>query len=180
MRNLSFCGVKWDKKYALAFIIALICSFICGIVLCNFINYSTSLLNLADDYVYYVFNFKNGNIIFPHLLGDMLYFYIFFLISYFTKFKYLNLIFVFLRGLLFGLYTALIISVGAFGGVMVIIFVFVPATLISLAACYFIGEFCIRADKRYCFFIPAVCALADCIVMLLLVNVLFRVVIIIV
>ncbi len=101
MRNLSFCGVKWDKKYALAFIIALICSFICGIVLCNFINYSTSLLNLADDYVYYVFNFKNGNIIFPHLLGDMLYFYIFFLISYFTKFKYLNLIFVFFKGALF-------------------------------------------------------------------------------
>ena len=86
----------------------------------------------------------------------------------------------FLRGLFYGVYTALIITVGAFSGVIVIIFVFVPATLISLALCYFAGEFCIKADKKYCFFIPAALALIDLIIMALLVNVVFRVVIIIV
>ncbi len=180
MRNLSFCSEKWDKRYALAFLIALICSIICGIVLCKFINYNAYLRNLAGDYVYNVFNFKNSNILLPHFLGDVLYFYIFFAIGYFTKFKYINLIFVFLRGLFFGVYTALIIMVGAFSGVIVIIFVFVPATLISLALCYFAGEFCIKADKKYCFFIPAALALIDLIIMALLVNVVFRVIIIIV
>lgn len=139
MRNLSFCGDKWDKKYALAFIITLICSIICGIVLCKCVNHNAYLRNLASDYVYNVFNFKNSNIVLPHLLGDLLYLYIFFLISYFTKFKYINLIFVFLRGIFFGIYTALIITVCAFSGVIAVIFVFIPATLISFALCYAVG-----------------------------------------
>ncbi len=180
MRNLSFCGEKWDKRYALAFIIALSCSIICGIVLCRFVNYNYYLRNLADEYVYNVFNFKNAQIVFPHFLGDLLYFYIFFLIGYFTKFKYVSLVFVFLRGIFFGIYTVLIISVGAFSGVVTLIFVFIPATLISLVLCYACGEFCPKCDKRYCLFIPAAVALADLIIILLLENVIFRVVIIIV
>ena len=180
MRNFCLKDFYLDKKYIIASIITLLCAIICGIVLCKFINYNAYLRNLAGDYVYNVFNFKNSNILLPHFLGDVLYFYIFFSIGYFTKFKYINLIFVFLRGLFFGVYTALIITVGAFSGVIVIIFVFVPATLISLALCYFAGEFCIKADKKYCFFIPAALALIDLIIMALLVNVVFRVVIIIV
>lgn len=180
MRNLSLLSEKWDKKYGLAFLIALICSVICGIVLCKFVNYNNYLRNLAVDYLYNAYNFKNGSLIFPHLLGDVLYFYIFFLIGYFTKFKYLNLIFVFFRGMFLGIYTALIITVGSFSGVIAVVFIFVPASIISLIFCFLVSEFCFKIDKRYVLFIPAVLAVLDCFIILLLINVLFRVVIIIV
>lgn len=180
MRNLSFCTEKWDKRYALAFLIALVCSIICGIVLCKYVSSNIYLRNLASDYVYNVFNFNNTKIIFPHLLADVIYFYIFFLLGYFTKFKYLSLIFVFLKGLFFGIYIVLIIAVGTFSGVIVALFVFIPATIISFAICYLICEFCVNTDKKYCFFIPAVIAVADMLVLLLLINAIFRIVIIIV
>lgn len=135
---------------------------------------------MACDYVYNVFNFENAPIVLSHLLGDILYFYAFFLICYYTKFKYLTLIFLFMRGLFFGIYTVLLVCVSAFGGVLVVVFVFVPATLISIAVCFVLGALCSGSQIRYAFLIPAVLAVIDCIVMLLLVNVLFRVVIIIV
>ena len=180
MRNLSFCREKWDKRYFLAFCIVLLCSIICGLVLCKFVNYNNYLRNLVSDYVYNVFNFKNTSLVFAHLLGDILYCYVFFVLGYLTKFKYFNLIVLFLRGLFFGIYCVLMVTVASFSGVIVLIFVFVPSTLISMALCFISSEFCGMVDRKYAFLVPAALALIDCIIMLLLINVLFRVVIIIV
>lgn len=156
------------------------CALICGIALCDFVTRNAYLMDLAGDYVYNVFNFKNSALIVPHILGDILYFYVFFLIGYFTKFKYITLIFLFLRGLFFGVYVVLLVCVSTFGGVMVMIFVFIPATLISVAICYALVEFGRCWDNKFVFAVPAALALIDCIVLLLLVNLVFRVVIIIV
>ena len=180
MRNLSFCREKWDKKYFFAFLITLGCAIICGIVLCKSVISNKYLRDLACDYVYNVFNFKNSPLILSHLLGDVLYFYIFFLIAYFTKFKYLSLIFAFLRGLFFGIYIVLLIGANAFGGVLVVVLVFIPSTVISLAVCYFLCEFCKSLSCKFVLLIPLILALVDALIMLLLVNVVFRVVIIIV
>ena len=180
MRNLSCCRPKWDKKYFFAFLITLVCSIICGIALCDYVTRNEYLRNLACDYIFNVFNFKNSALIVPHILGDILYFYIFFLIGYFTKFKYLTLIFLFLRGIFFGVYVVLLVCVNSFGGVIVTVFVFVPATLISVAVCYLLVEFGRCWDNKLVFAVPAALALIDCIVLLLLINLVFRVVIIIV
>lgn len=180
MRNLSSCRSKWDKRYFFAFLITLVCSIICGIALCEQVTHNTYLRNLASDYVYNVFNFNNSALILSHILGDILYFYIFFLICYFTKLKYITLIFLFLKGLFFGVYVVLLISVSSFGGVIVTIFVFVPATLVSIVICFLLAEFCKKCDKKFVFLIPAALAIVNCIILLLLVNLVFRVVIVIV
>lgn len=180
MRNLSFCKNKWDKKFLLAFIITLICSIICGIVLYKSVTIIVYFRDFADEYVYNVFNFNNSSLFLSHFISDIFYFYIIFLICYFTKFKYLSLILLYLRGIFFGVYSVLLLINNSVGGILVLLFVFLPTNLISIAVCFLIAEFCKNIDFKYVFIIPAVLALVDAIILMLLVNVVFRVVIIIV
>ncbi len=180
MRNLSFCGKKWDKKYFLAFLITFLCSVVCGIVLYQPVTVNIYFINYACDYVYNVFNFQNTPLFFTHFLADCLYFCLFFFICGFSKLKYLTLILVFLKGLFFSLYAAILFCVSSVGGVLVAIFVFLPASIASFVICIIITEICKSFDKKIAVFVPFALALADGIILMLLVNVLFRVVIIIV
>ena len=164
----------------LAFIITLICAIICGIVLYKPVISNYYFIDLADEYVFNVFNFRNTQLLFTHLLSDLIYFYICFFIAYFTKLKYITLIFIYLRGLFLGIYSVILVAVDTVGGVFVMVFVFLPATLFSLAICYAVTEFCKRINKKYAVFVPAVLAIADLVVYALLINVVFRVVIVIV
>ena len=180
MRNLSFCSEKWDKRYALAFLIALICSIICGIVLFKLSNINIYFINFANDYICNVFKFKNGNLIFPHLLSNLFYFYIFFLIGYFTKFKYLTLIIIFFRGIYFSVYATILISLNSLGGITVAVLVFIPSSVFSLIFCYLNIDLCKIINKKYVFVMPLIFALLNMLILLMLINVLFRVVIVIV
>ena len=180
MRNLLFCGYKWDKKFFFAFLITLVCALVCGIALYKPVTVNVYFIELGYTYVYRVFNFKNWTLFIAHFFSDLIFLYIIFLICYFTKLKYLSLILIFLRGLFFGIYSAILVCASAFGGVVVLIFVFVPATLISLALCYIVAEFSKVCNQNFVFGIPAALALIDGIVLLLLINVVFRIVIIIV
>lgn len=179
MRNLSFKGAKWDKKYVLAFLITLGCAIICGIVLCIFIENNSYFDVFTKDYVYYVFNFQNGSLIFSHLLVDLLYFYAIFLVCFFCKFKLISLIFVFLRGIIVGIYVSLLFAVSAIGGATVAIFVFLPTSLVSLFMCLVVAECCKLIKRKYAFIFPAVLAVISTLVLVFLVNVLFRLVIVI-
>jgi len=180
MRNFSLNGFKADKKFIIAVIITLLCAIICGIVLFKLVTINIYFKEFASNYVYYVFNFKNSTLIFSHIITEIFYLYLFFVIGYFTKFKYLCLIFVFVRGLFFSVYTAILIGMNAFGGVTVAIFVFIPTSLISIIFCCITVEICKCINKKYCFFVPLAFALINTIILLLLVNVVFRVVIVIV
>ena len=108
------------------------------------------------------------------------YFYIFFLISYFTKFKYLTLIFIFIRGIYFAVYASILFTVISFGGITVAVLVFIPISLLSLIFSCMICDCCRSVNKKYVFLIPAALALINMLILLLLINVLFRVVIVIV
>lgn len=180
MRNLSFCGCKWDKRFFLAFLITLGCAIICGIVLYKPVLSNVYFRNLTCDYVYNVFNFKTVRLCTAHVLGDILYLYIFFLICYFTKYKYLTLILLYLRGLFFGIYVSIMIGANSFSGIIVAVFVFIPASLVSFVLSFLVCELCKCINKRYAFALPAIFAAVDCLVLILLINVLFRVVIAIV
>lgn len=180
MRIFSFIGYKCDRKLFFAYLIVLSCAIISGIVLCTLLNFNVYLVNYASEYVFNVFNFKNFQLLFIRLLSAILYCYLFFLICYFTNYKYLVLIFVFLRGLIASVYTVIMVSIGAFGGVLVAVFVFVPSTIVSLFLCYLVCECCRNINKRYLVWFPALVALVDTVILLMLVNVIFRVVIIIV
>ncbi|MDE7453047.1 MAG: hypothetical protein K2N22_01410, partial [Clostridia bacterium] len=87
---------------------------------------------------------------------------------------------VFVRGLFFAIYAAILFELVTFGGITVAILVFIPTYLISLAFCWFVTDFCKVVNKKCVFVLPAVLALANSVIMVVLVNVVFRVVIVIV
>lgn len=180
MGNLSFIGFKCDKRLIIAYIIVLICSIISGIVLCTLANFNIYFVNYASEYLYKVFNFKNFSLLLIRLFSSVLYAYLFFLICYFAKCKYLVLIFVFIRGLICSVYTVIMISIGTLGGVLVAVLVFIPSSLVSFALLYLLCDSCKNINKKYLPWFPAIFAVADAVILLLLVNVVFRVVIIIV
>lgn len=180
MRNLSFKGFSCDKKYLVAFIITLVCSIISGIVLYKLSNINVYFANFANNYVFYVFNFKNSKLIFPHLLVELFYLYSFFLVAYFTKFKFLTLILLFVRVIFFVIYSAILCSLNALGGVIVAVLVFIPASIVSIVLCYIIAEFSKIINRKIVYFVPAIFATANSLLLLVLVNLLFRVIIVIV
>ena len=180
MRNLSFSKFKCDKKYLIAVLVTLLCAIICGIVLYINVNINIYFSYFAEEYIYCVFNFKNASIIFSHLLSELFYVYLFFLIGYFTKFKYFTLIFIFIRGIYFAVYASILFTVISFGGITVAVLVFIPISLLSLIFSCMICDCCRSVNKKYVFLIPAALALINMLILLLLINVLFRVVIVIV
>ncbi len=180
MRNLSFNEFSCDKKYIIASVVTLICAIICGIVLYKLSNINVYFVNFANDYIFYVFNFKNSKLIFPHLLGELFYMYLFFVTAYCTKFKFLTLIILFVRGIYFAIYSAILFSLNSLGGITVAVLVFIPASVVSIIFCYLIAESCRIINKKYVFFVPAVCALINTLILIILTNILFRVIIVIV
>ena len=180
MRNLSLNGYKCDKKYLLAVGITFVCAIISGIVLYKIIGIGSYFKNFADDYVYYVFNFKNGSLIFSHIFSELLYLYAFFIIAYFVKIKYLTLIVAYIRCIFIATYTIILVSTLGLGGIIVAVFVFLPTALISLALCCATAELCRCVNGRFAVFLPLVFAVANTVVLVLLVNVVFRFIIIIV
>lgn len=180
MRNLSFFGCKLDSKYFFTTILTLICAIISGIVLYKCANISIYFLEFTQNYIFIIFNFQNVELIFPHILSELFYAYLFFLIGYFTKYKYLTLILVFIRGLYFAVYTAILIELNAFGGITVAILIFIPTSLLSVCIDFIIVECCKIINRKYVFFMPAVLALTDTLILLLLLNIVFRIIIVIV
>ena len=180
MRNFCCNDLKPDKKFLLVFIITLLCAIICGIVLNKTVIFNIYFRKFAEDFIYNVYNFQNYPLLVTHLISDVVYFYVIFFICYFSKLKYLSLILIFLRGLFFGVYMALLIGVNAFGGVIVAVFVFLPSSLIVFAMCYVVADFIKCVNGKYALFVPAALALADLVIYALLVNALFRLIIIIV
>lgn len=180
MRNLSFKEFSCDKKYIIGAVITLICAIISGIVLYKLSNVNIYFVNFANDYIFNVFNFRNGKLIFPHLLSELIYLYTFFLIAYFTKFKFLTLIILFGRGIYFAIYASILFSLNSLGGITVAVLVFIPSSAISIIFCCLIADSCRIINKKYVFFIPAICAVINTLILLVLINVIFRVIIVIV
>lgn len=170
---------KCDKNYFIAAIITAVCAIISGIVLYIFANINIYFKNFADRYVFFIFCFDNVSLIFPHILSELLYLYLFFMAGYFCKFKFLSLIIVFVRCIFFAVYMAILIELSAFGGIAVALIVFFPVSVCSLFLCCFVTDACKNFSKRLVFFIPAILAVFNTLILLLLVNIVFRVIIVI-
>lgn len=180
MRLFYFNDVKFDKKFFIFAIIAAICGTILGIVLYSLTQVSLLFWNYTKNYVWYIFSFNSGALIFSHILSETVILYLFFLIGYFTKYKYLSLILIIVRCAYFAIYTALLIELNVLGGITIAIFIFIPISLISLSFYYLVLENCNIFNKKLIFFIPIILALINTLIFLFLINVVFRVVIVIV
>lgn len=173
MGNFAFLNCKLDRKYLFAYILAFLCSVMCGIVLCKTTNCNIFLQNVVDEYIYNVFNFLNSAFIFSHICAGLIYFYLIFLISRFTKFKYLTLICVFIRGIFFGLYCCILCST-SFSGVIVCVFVYLPTNFISFALGWLVASVAVTRDLAYALAYPAGFAAADLVIFLIFLNIIFR------
>ena len=180
MRIFNVSKLKWDKKYIIAHIIVIFAAIICGIVLYICAGISVYTYNFADTYVFYVLNFKNVNLFFAHLVVDIFYFYTFFLIGYFTRYKYLTCPILFLKWFFGITYVIILFTCFSIEGIIVALVVFMPSFLISTVFCIFTCEFCKYLKKSFAFLLGAVLALISTTAMIVLVNILFRVLIVIV
>lgn len=173
MGNFSFLNLKLDKKYLFVYILAFLCSIICGIVLCKTTNCNIYLQNVVSDYIYNSFNYRNSAFIFSHLCASLIYFFLIFFISRVNNLKYLSLICVFVRGVFFGLYCCILCST-SFSGVVVCVFVYIPTNLISFALGFLIASLATVPDISYSFLYPAALALLDLLVFIIFLNIIFR------
>lgn len=180
MRIFDFKKICWDIKFIIVYFSVLLLSIILGIVLYNIAKVNMYFYDFANDYIYCIFNFSNGALFFSHLISELFYLYVVFFIAYFTKLKYLTLIVIFIKSLFVAIYCAVLCGIFGFGGIMVSVFVYIPISLISFVACLFLIEACRVINRKYAFAFPAIVALLISLILLIFVNVLFRMIIIIV
>lgn len=180
MRILLLNKIKWDKNYALWLAGTFLVAAICGIVLFKLANIGSFFVKYAEEYVVCVFEFNNGRLIFSHLLRELCYIYAFFALAYFTKFKFLSCIILFFRTIVCIFYCAVFFGSLGFGGVLCAVIIYIPCFLVSALSCYFVAEAYGCVAKKYVFFFPAVMALLNCLLMIILLNVVFRILIVIV
>ena len=176
MRALRFPELKWDRRYIIAYIITIFLAIICGIVLFKVTTMSIYLQNYASEYIYYVYNFKNGTLVVQRLLYGMVYGYALFIIAYFTRRRYFTVPVLFFKAGLGAIYACMLISVGGFAGVLSVIFMFVPSTACSLFLNIFLIENC-KSFGRAAPLAPLILTAADVIIFLILLNVVFRVIV---
>lgn len=179
MRIFSFPRIKPDTRCVIALISTALLAIICGIVLCKTTQINPYMQNYASEYVYFVYNFRNASLVLPHLFHELVYGYAFFVIAYCTRFRLFAIPLLFLKCMITGVYTVLIVSVSAFGGTLAAVFVFIPVSLVSIFFNLFLIEACRFFNKKAALCMPAVFALAVIIAELLLLNVVFRVILLV-
>ena len=180
MRNFSFKDFSCDKKYLIASLVTLLCSIICGIVLYNLNSISHYVYDFANIYIYYVFNFNSGKLFISHVLCELVYLYVVFLLAYFTKLKILVYPILFLRTLFTALYIIILCALFGTEGIIVAVLVFIPSFAFSVLFFIVLCEQCKQLCPPYSFICPAFLALLNSVILLLLVNVVFRVIVVIV
>lgn len=180
MRIFNVSKLKWDKKYIIAHIIVIFTAIICGIVLYILNNINNYFYDFADVYVFYIFNFSNGTLFITHFLSELFFLYAVFAISYFTKLKFFVCPLIFFKTLFTALYTIVLCALFSTEGIVVVIFVFIPSFLLSVIALIFLSEQCKIICRPLCYFFPAILALISALIFLLLINVVFRFVVVIV
>ncbi len=180
MRILKSTKFKWDIRFLIVDAIVILAAIICGIVLYKLNNISNYVFDFANIYIFYVFNFSSGRIFLTHIVSELFYLYAVFLLAYFTRFKILSYPLLFLRTLFTALYIVILCSLFGTEGLVVTILVFVPSYIFSVFLFIFVREQCRQFCSPYVYVFPAVLALINTIILLLVVNVVFRVIVVIV
>lgn len=180
MRIFKTNKLKWDIRFLIVDAIVIIAAIICGIVLYKLNSISNYVYNFANIYIFYVFNFNSGRLFISHILSELIYLYVVFLLAYFTKLKILAYPLLFLRTLFTSLYIAILCSLFGTEGIIVAILVFIPGYICSVAFFIILREQCRQICPPYSYICPAVLALINTIALLLLVNIVFRVIVVIV
>lgn len=180
MRIIDFKQIKWDKKVIICNIIVILLAIISGIVLFIINNLTKNFYNFAKNYIYLIFNFQNSSLFFGHFFSDLFYFYAIFLLCFFTKFKFLSTIFLFIKTFFTFYYVALLFALFSVEGIIASLIVLLPCYVFWVIKFFFIRINCNVVCKPHVFLVPLIFSLIDGIFMLLLVNAIFRFIVVIV
>lgn len=180
MGKFSLREIKWDKNYIIVLLSAFLLAIICGIVLYKIANISFFFEKYAHDYVACVFAFESGRLLATHALKELFYLYAFFAVARFTRFKAATAVIIFIRTLVCVFYCAVLFGSLGFGGVCSAVIIFIPCSLASAVSCWFVAECCRSLEIRHALLCPAAFALANCLLMMVLLHVVFRILIVIV
>lgn len=171
---------KWDKKVIICNIIVILIAIISGIVLYITNNFNKNFYNFAKNYINLVFNFKNTTLFFGHFFSDLFYFSIAFLICYFTKYKFFTSALLFIKTFFTVYYLVLLFTLFSVEGIIAVIIVFLPCYLLWVLKFLLIRSSLNVVCKPHVFFVPLLFSLVDAIVLLVLVNMVFRFIVVIV
>lgn len=180
MRIFKCNKFKWDIRYLIADAVVIIGAIICGIVLYKLNSVSNYVFDFANIYIYYVFNFTSGRLFLSHIISELVYLYAVFLLAYFTRLKLFVYPILFLRTLFTALYIIILCSLFGTEGLVVAVLVFIPSFICSIIFFIFLCEQCRQLCPPYSYICPAVLALINTIILLLLDNIVFRVIVVIV
>lgn len=180
MRIFDFKKIKWDKRFLIYYTIVIIAAIISGIVLYITNNITTNFYNFAKNYIFVIFSFNNSSLFFGHFFSDLFYFYIAFLICYFTKLKFLSGILLFIKTFFTIYYLIVLFMLFSVEGIVAALIVFLPCFILWVVFFSFICMHSCAVVRPYVFYAPLVLALVDCVILLLLVNLVFRFIVVIV
>lgn len=180
MGILDLKQIKWNTRVIIYYLIVIILAIISGIVLYITNNLTNNFYNFAKNYIYSIFNFKNTSLFFGHFCSDLFYLYIAFLICYFTKFKFLSGILLFIKTFFTFYYVVVLICLFSVEGIVATLIIFLPCYALWVFKFAFITMNCCSVIKPFIYFTPLVFALIDGIFLLLLINLIFRFIVVIV
>lgn len=180
MRILNFNKIKWNKKFVLYYIFVIIAAIISGIVLYITNSLTTNFYNFAKNYIYLIFSFNNSSLFFGHLFSDLFYFYIAFLICYFTKFKFISGLLLFVKTFFTVYYLIVLFLLFSVEGIVAALIIFLPCYVFWVVKFSFICMHNCAVERPYIYFVPLIFSLLDGVLLLLLVNLVFRFIVVIV
>lgn len=180
MRILNSSKLIWNKKFIIYYIIVICLAVISGIVLFITNNLSSNFYNFTKNYIYFIFNFDNVSLFFGHLLSDLFYFYIAFLICYFTKFKFLTGILLFIKTFFTTYYLVVLFVLFSVEGIIAALIVFLPCYVLWVVKFSFLCMHLCIVEKPFIIYLPLIFAILDGVFLLFLVNLVFRFIVVIV
>lgn len=180
MRILNLNKVKWNKKVLFAYFSVIFVAIISGIVLYISDGMGKNLYNFAKEYVLCVFSFKNLQLFFSSLFSGLFYYYLAFLICYFTKLKFLTGLLLFIKSFFTFYYFVLLVAIFSVEGFFAALLVFLPCYAFWVFKFLFICTQNCAIEKPYLYFAPLIFAVLDGVFLLVVLNLVFRFVVVIV
>lgn len=180
MRIINYNKIKWNKKVIIAYLIVILVAIISSIVLYITNNISKNLYNFAKNYVSLIFNFKNASLFFGNFFSNLFFYYVAFFICYFTKFKFISGVLLFVKTFFTFYYFIVLVVVFSVEGFFAAVIVFLPCYAFFALKFIFLCAQTRVIEKPYLYFVPLVFALIDGLFLLLMLNLVFRFVVVIV
>ncbi len=179
MGNFDISALKKNSNYYFAFIVAVSAGIVSGIILFKITDLTQFFCAFAQDYIKRVFEFDNGALFLSALFKEACVNALAFIFgAVFIKLKFLTVPVMFFRAAFASLYCAVMFVYCGFSGVMTGVVVYIPYTLLCFAGGAMIfSSSCFTLRRPV--LLPVAVTFAEALLLVILVNTVFRVIVVI-